>query len=254
MSSKGCERNGNGVFDILWRHLWAASEGNHEKTQWGWSVPLPIFKPSATRIRVYSITSPEAHHAYINSNNTYVTVYITQRSRERCLQQLPQICIWSNWLPGLTNSIKLCKLQYSFGRTRQSKSNSRKLISFTQQYLFLTCYQSQSYFTTDGQPASLSWNKAPIWGLRPDLYYLCDSYGLVLVGRPLWREVGSVLCLCCWPCQRSRSRVGVPWDLRPYFTVSDLRLPFFVASYDSQGHGGGIRPRLHTGKHAITWF
>jgi hypothetical protein len=31
--------------------------------------------------------------------------------------------------------------------------------------------QSQSYITTDGQSASLSWNKAPIWGLRPDLYY-----------------------------------------------------------------------------------
>jgi hypothetical protein len=28
------------------------------------------------------------------------------------------------------------------------------------------------------------------------------------------------------PCQRSLSRVLVPWDLRPYFTVSDLRLPF----------------------------
>jgi hypothetical protein len=28
------------------------------------------------------------------------------------------------------------------------------------------------------------------------------------------------------PCQRSLSRVQVPWDLRPYFTDSDLRLPF----------------------------
>jgi hypothetical protein len=28
------------------------------------------------------------------------------------------------------------------------------------------------------------------------------------------------------PCQHSLSRVLVPWDLRPYFTVSDLRLPF----------------------------
>jgi hypothetical protein len=45
--------------------------------------------------------------------------------------------------------------------------------------------ESESYVTTDGHPASLSLNKAPIWGLRPDLYYLCDSYGLVLVGRPL---------------------------------------------------------------------
>jgi hypothetical protein len=31
--------------------------------------------------------------------------------------------------------------------------------------------ESESYVTTDGQPASLSWNKAPIWGLRPDLLY-----------------------------------------------------------------------------------
>jgi hypothetical protein len=45
--------------------------------------------------------------------------------------------------------------------------------------------KSQSYVTTDAQPASLSWNKAPIWSLRPDLYYLCDSYGLAFVGRPL---------------------------------------------------------------------
>jgi hypothetical protein len=29
--------------------------------------------------------------------------------------------------------------------------------------------QSQSYVTTDGRSASLSWYKAPIWGLRPDL-------------------------------------------------------------------------------------
>jgi hypothetical protein len=26
--------------------------------------------------------------------------------------------------------------------------------------------------------------------------------------------------------QRSHSRVRVPWDTRPYFTVSDMRLPF----------------------------
>jgi hypothetical protein len=32
--------------------------------------------------------------------------------------------------------------------------------------------ESESYVTTDGQPASLSWNKAPVWGLRPDLFLL----------------------------------------------------------------------------------
>jgi hypothetical protein len=28
---------------------------------------------------------------------------------------------------------------------------------------------------------------------------LFDSYGLVSVGRPFWREDGSVFCVCCWP-------------------------------------------------------
>jgi hypothetical protein len=31
--------------------------------------------------------------------------------------------------------------------------------------------ESESYVTTDGQSASLSWNKSPIWDLRPDFYY-----------------------------------------------------------------------------------
>jgi hypothetical protein len=53
-----------------------------------------------------------------------------------------------------------------------------------------------------------------------------DSYGLVFVGRPLWQEDGPVFCICCWPCQRSLSRVRDPCDSRPYFTVSDLRLHF----------------------------
>jgi hypothetical protein len=31
--------------------------------------------------------------------------------------------------------------------------------------------ESESYVTTDGQSASLSWYKAPIRGLRPDFYF-----------------------------------------------------------------------------------
>jgi hypothetical protein len=42
--------------------------------------------------------------------------------------------------------------------------------------------------------------------------------------------------------QRSYSRVRVPWDLRPYFPVSDSRLFLFVSSYDSQGYGGVFDP------------
>jgi hypothetical protein len=39
---------------------------------------------------------------------------------------------------------------------------------------------SQSYVTTDGQPASLSWNKAPIWGLQPDLDCCLTVAGLLI--------------------------------------------------------------------------
>jgi hypothetical protein len=46
--------------------------------------------------------------------------------------------------------------------------------------------ESESYVTTDGQPASRSWNKAPIWGLRPDLYY-----GLTVAGLLIWSALSD---------------------------------------------------------------
>jgi hypothetical protein len=42
--------------------------------------------------------------------------------------------------------------------------------------------ESVSYVTTGGQPASLSWNKAPFWGLRADLYYCLTVAGLLNLG------------------------------------------------------------------------
>jgi hypothetical protein len=44
-------------------------------------------------------------------------------------------------------------------------------------------HNAWQYVTTDGQSASLSWNKAPIWGLRPDLYYCQTVAGLLTRGR-----------------------------------------------------------------------
>jgi hypothetical protein len=92
--------------------------------------------------------------------------------------------------------------------------------------------ESESDVTTDGQLASLSWYKASIRGLRPDFYY-CTEYGirLTVTFLSLWgtlsdERTGLSFVCAAGPCQRSLSRVLVPWDLRPYFTVSDLRLPF----------------------------
>jgi hypothetical protein len=81
-----------------------------------------------------------------------------------------------------------------------------------------------SHITTDGQSVSLG--VEPHLVLMTRYLLLFDSYGLAFVGRPLWREDGSVFCICCWPSPGSLSRVRVPWYSWPYFAVSDLSLPF----------------------------
>jgi hypothetical protein len=40
--------------------------------------------------------------------------------------------------------------------------------------------ESESYVTTDGQSANLSWNKAPIWDLRPDINYCLTVVGSLI--------------------------------------------------------------------------
>jgi hypothetical protein len=60
----------------------------------------------------------------------------------------------------------------------------------------------------------------PHLGLMTRYVLLFDRYGLVFFcGRLLWREDGSVFYICCLPLPAQSFS-------RPYFTVSDLRLPF----------------------------
>jgi hypothetical protein len=67
------------------------------------------------------------------------------------------------------------------------------------------------------------------------------------VGHPLWREDGSVFCLCCWPLPAQSFSGPSPLGLVTVFYCLRIETSLFVASYDSQGHGGGIRTYLHTG-------
>jgi hypothetical protein len=86
--------------------------------------------------------------------------------------------------------------------------------------------QSQSHIVTGGQSVSKSWCWVP--------------------SGPLWREDGSVFRICCWPLPVQSFPGLSPLGLETIFYCLRFETTLFVASYDSQGHGGGIWPRLHT--------
>jgi hypothetical protein len=95
---------------------------------------------------------------------------------------------------------------------------------------------------------SVSLGVEPNLGLMTRYVLLFWQYGLVFVGRPLWREDGSVFCIWCWSSPAQSFSGPSPLDLATILYCLCFETSLFVASYDSQGHGGGIRPRLHTGR------
>jgi hypothetical protein len=98
---------------------------------------------------------------------------------------------------------------------------------------------------------------------------LSDICGLPVLGRPPWREDGSVIysysslplsgpspadlmtTFYCLIWDSPNLEVQVPVFISPRNSVAQLYPralgSLFVASYDSQGYGGGIITRLHTG-------
>jgi hypothetical protein len=88
--------------------------------------------------------------------------------------------------------------------------------------------ESESCVTTDGQPASLSWNKAPVWGLRPDIYY-----SLTITVLFLWGTVSDKSCCCPSPAQ---SFLGPsPFGLVTIFNCLRIETSRFVALFISTG-------------------
>jgi hypothetical protein len=51
---------------------------------------------------------------------------------------------------------------------------------------------------------------------------------------------------CCWALPAQSFLVPCPLGLATIFYCLRFETSLFIASYYSQGHGGGIRPRLHT--------
>jgi hypothetical protein len=101
--------------------------------------------------------------------------------------------------------------------------------------------QIQSYVTTDGQSASLSWaygqNFITVRRLR-----VCWCGALSLTRRRVCR-LQLLLALTSAVIFSG----PIPVGLATIFYCLRFETSLFVASYDSQGYGGHIRPRLHTG-------
>jgi hypothetical protein len=87
-------------------------------------------------------------------------------------------------------------------------------------------YQSQSYLTTDGQSASLSWYQTPIWNPWPTVLYTSmetslDSRGFAIMWRPLWREDKAVIYRCCWASpEQSFSGLRPVWLITIFYSIN----------------------------------
>jgi hypothetical protein len=95
-----------------------------------------------------------------------------------------------------------------------------------------------------GQSVSLSWNKSPIRGLRSDFYYCQTLAGLLAWSALSDERTGLSVTIAAGPRQRTLRSHSV--DLATKFYCLRFKTFLFV-SYDSQGHGGGIGPRLLAG-------
>jgi hypothetical protein len=89
--------------------------------------------------------------------------------------------------------------------------------------------QNRSYFTTDSQSVSMSWYRAPLWDLQPDIISWQNvavwNLRSCIYGAPSLTR-GQVCNLRC-----NRSMVQVAQNLKPYFTVSSETPPIWRARF-----------------------
>jgi hypothetical protein len=160
----------------------------------------------------------------------------------------------NKWLPKTRSiltglqlpSLLVCLLLFSLGfclslRLTWFRATLRlTCLRMSRVWLWLSCYDRRSV----GQSVlELSTHL----GLTTRFLLLSDSCGFVDVGRSLWREDGSVVYNCCWPSQAQLFSGPSPVGPANVFYCLRFETSLFVASYDSQGYGGGIQPRFHTG-------
>jgi hypothetical protein len=125
---------------------------------------------------------------------------------------------------------------------RPALSDERTGLSFFVFLWYRTCTSELVSYINDRRSVGHSvLVSSPHLGLMTRFLLLSDNCGFVDMGRPFWREDGSVVYKCCCLRQRSHSKVRVPRGSWPHFTVSDLRLP----------QPGGPGPCIYTPRNRV---
>jgi hypothetical protein len=100
---------------------------------------------------------------------------------------------------------------------------------------------------TNGQSASLSWNKAPTGGYD-QIFITVRQFWFVDVGRSLWREDGSVVYNCRWTSPVQSFSGPSVMGLVTILYCLGFETSLSVTFYDSQGYGEVFDPASTPGK------
>jgi hypothetical protein len=106
--------------------------------------------------------------------------------------------------------------------------------------------QSQSHIATGGQWVSKLWYWAPS-GAHDEIFISVWQLRSCFRGAPSLTRGRVCLLYVPLPLPAQPSSGPSPLGLATVFYCLRFETSLFVASYDSQDHGGGIRPRDHTG-------
>jgi hypothetical protein len=106
-------------------------------------------------------------------------------------------------------------------------SGSRWRYSTSPPHGFMNATESESELCYDRRSVAQSaFEQSTHLGLTTTFYYRRTVAGLLMWGALSDERTDPSFTIAADPRQRSHSWVRVPWDSRPYFTVSHLRLPF----------------------------
>jgi hypothetical protein len=139
----------------------------------------------------------------------------------------------------------VCKLLYFWKVC--NPSNSVSLI-LSLRLILLGCLESSHVVLSRVEPSLMLWPTVS----TTKFVLLLGSFWFVDVGHSLWIEDGSVVYNCCCPSPAQSFSGPSPVGLATIFYCLRYETSFSVATYDSQGYGGGIRPHLHM-EYFLVW-